>query len=506
MSITSPAPRVYVHGSLRTIRDTAAVATVHAAVVASTVVDDNGTYYAQTSEAVHSQQTDWPVGSDGEWTAELVWAPGVTYQLSCPGFMPDAYLECDTHAAGGTFEADTLLVPPGGGAVVAPLTVAALSALVDAKMSTATSRQAATIMRARYETTDVLKVMTMGDSKAVGAGASTLATSWARVLLATLRSSLGSGDHGYGFMAADNSSPGPGPVPTLGAGAAGVMNNAGLGVRTVVLDNGETVTWPALVCNKITVWYSKSDTLPGTANVKVDGAVVGAIDSTPAPGGPGTFIDSSGHSISFDVAAGSHTVQIVGTAADGTAHVDGVHFQTDPAGVTLYGAAHGGFSAEQYAFGTNPDPAFNIPLSATRCHFEAVAAINPDLVVMAFGANDMQLGAAGAQRWRVALQEVIRRTRLAAPGCGIVLLVGTARLEDAGNLAVVRAYEAAAREAVGNTPGVTILYESDLWLPNATAPVDDVGWLDDLVHPSDFGHALIADHLAAALLRPGTSR
>ena len=113
MSITSPAPRVYVHGSLRTIRDTAAVATVHAAVVASTVVDDNGTYYAHTSEAVHSQQTDWPVGSDGEWTAELVWAPGVTYQLSCPGFMPDAYLECDTHAAGGTFEADTMWAGSG---------------------------------------------------------------------------------------------------------------------------------------------------------------------------------------------------------------------------------------------------------------------------------------------------------------------------------------------------------------------------------------------------------
>lgn len=113
MTITTPAPRVYVHGSLRTISDTAAATYVHASITDSDTTDTAGGHYILTAEAIHSQQADFPVSADGEWTAELVWAADVTYRLSCPGFMPDLLLVCDDHAAGTTVEADDLLPVPG---------------------------------------------------------------------------------------------------------------------------------------------------------------------------------------------------------------------------------------------------------------------------------------------------------------------------------------------------------------------------------------------------------
>lgn len=339
-----------------------------------------------------------------------------------------------------------------------------------------------------------LRIVVMGDSKIEGVGASDREHAWQRKLLATLRATYGSADTGWGYWPAIPGHPFVVPNPVLaGASATALPNTYGLGMKAVRLGMNDTLTYPAQQATKITVFYSRTMFFGGTANVLIDGAVVGSINSAGA--------EESGRTVSYTVAAGAHTVQIKGTSGSASAVVEGVCFETASSGVKLYDGAHGGYRADLYAQGGADIGSYD----ADDRHYEAVAAVNPHLVLIGLGANDMAGVSGGfgvpvnATAFGSYLLTIVTRLRAAAPGCAIVFVMSTRRLEDTANPEILTEHEEAAREAIGSLPGVTILYESSLWLPNASPPQDELGWLADSVHPSDLGHAEIARHVADRL-------
>ena len=339
-----------------------------------------------------------------------------------------------------------------------------------------------------------LRIVVMGDSKIEGVGASDREHAWQRKLLATLRATYGSADTGYGYWPAISGHPFVVPNPALaGASATALPNAYGLGMKAVRLGINDTLTYPAQQATKITVFYARTMFFGGTANVLIDGAVVGSINSAGA--------EESGRTVSYTVAAGAHTVQIKGTSGSASAVVEGVCFETATSGVKLYDGAHGGYRADLYAQGGADIGSYD----ADDRHYEAVATVNPHLVVIGLGANDMAGVTGGfgvpvnATAFGSYLLTIVTRLRAAAPGCAIVFVMSTRRLEDTANPEILTEHEEAAREAIGSLPGVTILYESSLWLPNTSAPQDELGWLADSVHPSDLGHAEIARHVADRL-------
>ena len=363
---------------------------------------------------------------------------------------------------------------------------------VDSGQSTLSERAAPPTRKAVAAGT--LRIVVMGDSKIEGVGASDREHSWQRKLLATLRATYGSADTGYGYWPAISGHPFVVPNPALaGATATALPNAYGLGMKAVRLGINDTLTYPAQQATKITVFYSRTMFFGGTADVLIDGAVVGSINSAGA--------EESGRTVSYTVSAGAHTVQIKGTSGSASAVVEGVLFETASSGVKLFDGAHGGYRADLFAQGGADIGSYD----ADDRHYEAVAAANPHLVIIGLGANDMAGVSGGfgvpvnATAFGSYLSTIVTRLRAAAPGCAIVFVMATRRLEDTANPEILTDHEEAARKAIGSLPGVTILYESSLWLPNATSPQDELGWLADSVHPSDLGHAEIARHVADRL-------
>lgn len=338
-----------------------------------------------------------------------------------------------------------------------------------------------------------IRIVVMGDSKIEGVGASDREHSWQRKLLATLRATYGSADTGYGYWPAISGHPFVVPNPALAGATATAEPLYGLGMKAVRLGINDTLTYPAQQATKITVFYSRTMFFGGTADVLIDGAVVGSINSAGA--------EESGRTVSYTVSAGAHTVQIKGTSGSASAVVEGVLFETASSGVKLFDGAHGGYRADLYAQGGADIASYD----ADDRHYEAVAAANPHLVLIGLGANDMAGVSGGfgvpvnATAFGSYLSTIVTRLRAAAPGCAIVFVMATRRLEDTANPEILTDHEEAAREAIGSLPGVTILYESSLWLPNTVSPQDELGWLADSVHPSDLGHAEIARHVADRL-------
>ena len=453
---------------------------------------------------------------EGRALLTLVWVEGAVYDVEFGGVK--GTLRCDDWDEGSTVPFTGIRGLPGGDGIADPLTwdavISGLNGRIAAQvapvvedyftahpptgggsgqtLSTLSERSAPPTRKAVAAGT--LRIVAMGDSKVEGVGASDREHSWQRKLLATLRATYGSADTGYGYWPAISGHPFVVPNPALaGATATALPNAYGLGMKAVRLGINDTLTYPAQQATKITVFYSRTMFFGGTADVLIDGAVVGSINSAGA--------EESGRTVAYTVSAGAHTVQIKGTSGSASAVVEGVLFETASSGVKMYDGAHGGYRADLYAQGGADIGSYD----ADDRHYEAVAAVNPHLVLIGLGANDMAGVSGGfgvpvnATAFGSYLLTIVTRLRAAAPGCAIVFVMSTRRLGDTTNPEILTDHEEAARKAIGSLPGVTILCESSLWLPNTSAPQDDLGWLADSVHPSDLGHAEIARHVADRL-------
>ncbi len=118
------APRIYAKGFLRTVRDASAKGVAVAVSIYDGTISDGGKEYGLLGDVVYSQSASFPVSITGGWTAELVHAPGLVYQIACPGWMQTVYLSCDAHPVDPVTKqvtvryADMARVAPGRGLTV----------------------------------------------------------------------------------------------------------------------------------------------------------------------------------------------------------------------------------------------------------------------------------------------------------------------------------------------------------------------------------------------------
>lgn len=342
--------------------------------------------------------------------------------------------------------------------------------------------------------TGTARMVAMGDSKTEGAGVSVIGDRWLNLLQAALRARYApAGDQGLGYLPAFYATfYGLSPAPTTSGSAVEVGNGGGLGNRSRHLSAGGSVTWT------VPAWTSGVPLLvhwtqhPGHGDLEVvtGGVVRGTIATI------GSTIVSKVTSVT--IPAGTTAITVRHKAGTGTglaARIEGIVHRTATTGVIVYDGARSGAKVVDYSQGLVNDGA---PLSDDY-HWQAVAAVAPHAVILAFAANDQ--ASRTASEWGDDLRTAVDKAKTAAPGAGIVVLHGAQRTEEAGDPSRILAFEAAARDAIGSDPDVSILYESQLWAPVVGEDYadGDGSWLADTVHTNATGNRAIARYLTGSI-------
>ena len=347
--------------------------------------------------------------------------------------------------------------------------------------------------------TGTARVVAMGDSKTEGAGVSVISDRWLDVLMAGLRARYApTSDQGLGYLPAYYATFWGFPsAPTTSGSAVTVGNVGGLGNRSRHLAAGGSVTWT------VPAWTSGVPLLvhwtqhPGLGGLEV--VTGGSVRATIATAG--STIASKVTSVTIPAGTTSITIRHKsGTGAGNAARVEGIVHRTATTGVVIYDGARSGAKVVDYSegLGSSGSP------DSEDYHWQAVAAVAPHAVIMAFGANDQSdpPGGRTVAQWSNDLRVAVAKAKAAAPGAGIVLLHGAQRTEEAGDPSRVLAFEAAARDAIGADPDVSILYESQLWAPVVGEDYTDGDgiWLSDTVHTNATGNRAIARMLLGSII------
>lgn len=222
-------------------------------------------------------------------------------------------------------------------------------------------------------------VMVIGDSVSEGVICTTptYLNRWQYQLQTLLRTA---------FPTAGVTSPGVGYMPSLYAdtliaddtsrsGAVDILTQWGLGLKCVTVTPAQTITWPAQTCERIRVWYGKSNFLAGGGKVLVDGVDQGVTLSSVGASNTDGYVWDSG-----SLTLGSHTVTLQGNTSN-RFFAEAVEFYTSSrdaaAGIRVYDAAHSGARSDTY-----------LTAAADLGHWQAVATLKPRLVIMMLGIND----------------------------------------------------------------------------------------------------------------------
>lgn len=294
-----------------------------------------------------------PVGSDGQiLTADSSTSEGVKW--SDPTGPTDA--QTAANVASG------------------PLTTAALSATLAEVLSGVKNPAALAPYHNIDAATTARKVVVIGDSITDGTLATSYTKTWPHRLQARLRTMLGR-TGGVGYVPAANSTPAILPALPLDSSGTAVMWSHGLGGRALYLgEEGHHVTYTTQPCTSVQVHYGKTSLAGGGLLVEIDGVDQGV---TLVCSGE---VNSGGHIwTSPQLSSGSHVVKVTPFNPPFVGIVEGVTFANgdESSGVRVYNAGHSGGSVAAFT------------QSSMDLHWESVAAVDPDLVVIALGANDV---------------------------------------------------------------------------------------------------------------------
>lgn len=328
----------------------------------------------------------------------------------------------------------------------------------------------------------------MGDSKSEGTGVQRedqRALARFRVMLRdrwVLPADTGVGyvpAHYYNFYPLD-------PQPTITGDHTPVGYEGGVGNRSVHLQPGAVVTWPAMTYSAavgVPVHWTRMEA-NGSLEVLIDDTVAATIDTQGSPRASMRTV--------VPITDGEHVVAV---RASGTlaARIEGIVNESAPTGAKVHDAARSGGTLHQFTQGT-------VSPEQVKRHWEAMTLLQPDLIVAAFGANDMS--SYTPQQWAANLKRTVELRDQYLPDTGLLLLHGAQRVEDTpGRL---RQYEETALETLANVPLVSILWESALWQPRPghtyRGDIDDPDdWLSDSVHLTPASSEAIAEYLLGSL-------
>lgn len=315
-------------------------------------------------------------------------------------------------------------------------------------------------------------VVCLGDSITEGEAATTYAKRWVNRFRDQLRARYPTTGitGGVGFIPCVTSvTTFTWPVART-SGTASFEDNQGPKKRAAKMSAATTYTFTVTGTAIDIMWYRFSG--GGTFSYTVDGGAAANVSTS------GTKGDGQLTRVSLG-SSGAHTVTI--NWVSGTAYVDGiiVYDGDENAGIRVHEAGHSGISAVQWDTATD---ALQWP--------KAVAALNPKLLIYSLGVNDLGQNNTPAQ-FKAAVQSMLTAIRTAGVSPSVVLqMFWTPNYTGTGG--TWDQFVAAAYEIAASDSAVCVLNQT-LRMPNVSG--DTLGLYNDTVHPTNKGHAMVADCL-----------
>jgi lysophospholipase L1-like esterase len=338
-------------------------------------------------------------------------------------------------------------------------------------------------------------VVVLGDSITEGQGATVQERRWVARLRDRLRARLPTAGitagGGRGYLACANTGESSYTWPATVAGSPATVQQGPKSLGYQLASTGQAITYSSLTGDSVDVWWVQV-AAGGTFSYAVDGG--GAVSVSTA--GSST-VDGKLTHVPLG-AGGQHTLTLAWVS--GNADVTGItEFWGDYSiGIHVHDAGHFGWQTSNWT---------GVPSGVTGPN-AAIAALNPAAVIIALGVNDQFSNVASAT-YQASITTIISnvRAQLTAPYPPFILLMypprsgqGTYTYAWSQYVQAAWAVAAADTSGVGSASAVTVL-DMTLGPRMLGADVDVWGlWhVSDLVHPSDKGHALLADVVAEFL-------
>ena len=338
-------------------------------------------------------------------------------------------------------------------------------------------------------------VVCIGDSISEGQGATQVDRRWIARLRDNLRTrhqTTGVSGGGRGFLGAASTGEFSFTWPATLAGSPTQGSTLGPKSQFVQLSaSGHTITYTLNGDSTDIMWTQVP--FGGTFSWRVDGG-----STTNVSTNGGAIVDGMLTHISLG-SSGAHTLVLAWVS--GSSNIDGViEFNGDYAlGLQVHDAAHYGWQTSNWVTAT---------AGGTASPAKAIAQLAPSAVIITLGVNDQFSGVAPAT-FQSSLTTIIAQLRavMTVPYPAIVLNMLPPRINQSSyaypwSQYVSAAWTVASSDTAGPTGG-SIVSVIDFTLgPTMMGADTDVhgGWAaGDEVHPSDKGHGLIADTVAAFL-------
>jgi lysophospholipase L1-like esterase/peptidoglycan/xylan/chitin deacetylase (PgdA/CDA1 family) len=334
-----------------------------------------------------------------------------------------------------------------------------------------------------------VRVAAVGDSKTEGTGAGSMEARWQNKLAGFLQSMLpSSGNQGTNVASTYLTFyPMPG-APTRSGNTTQVTNDTGPYARAIRLGPSTgsgvgQVAWTERTGNKIRVNYAKgsSSNLAGTFEVLIDGVVAGEVNAFSATTADGFWAE-------YSVPLGQHSVTVrLKAGTTDNVQIGAVEWRTSDTGATVYDFGHSGGTASQIA--------------GNDRFWENLASVDPHLVVIAFGSNDM--GGGDLDLWTTSINTILTKMRTYCPNAGLVWQFSQMRVDRQD---VYEPFASALVSAMATFERGQIVWEGiDFRGAAGTGDGDLLNvWTDEtgVVHPNPAGHTVIAEALWSRLVPP----
>jgi len=332
-------------------------------------------------------------------------------------------------------------------------------------------------------------ILALGDSVTEGLRASTAANRWTNLLQDELRAAFPTSATGtaggVGYLASYHAH-----GAFTGPSTTGTVRNSlrGLGYRALTLHDGSTVTYSNVTGTTVRVWF---------ASVAFSGPLQVSIDGRPSIAVPTFSSGSSYHDEWVDLdLGGPGRHQVVISRGEGGFDPDFGGIQVfdgdENTGVRVIDAAKAGALTTRYTAGAAAGSDLVSDIA------DWVEGTEPSLAIVALGVNEWQTGQAPAT-FQANLQIVIDELRRAQRRLPIVLVAWYRPFTTSARTYPWSDY-VDAMERLVTTNGDLVLadFSDPMRWPAPTRSGPD-GYYADGLHPSDAGHAAIADQLAQLL-------
>lgn len=314
-------------------------------------------------------------------------------------------------------------------------------------------------------------MLVVGDSIAEGYFAPDRADRWIDLVREHLQSDKGGS--GMGYLPASDSAPSSPAFPDIWSEAGGIASYEGLGDRSYTINSATGFAQATVKADRFQLSYTASPT-GGAMRIFIDGRQEARLDTYHA----GATI--SGRTwLSPGLIRGTHTIRVV---PDDTGHlpvysvvVEGIMvFNGDDfSGPHMWDGSRSGYDAAEFRDSAN--------------FGQDVAQVNPDLLVVELGTNDMQYAVPPSQfASSIASIVTIAEASDSHPMSVVLLLMWDTTTHDAATYGQY----IAAEDSLATTQGYAV---ADL------SNVDPTIYSADGIHPNKWGEELVSDTLLRKL-------